>query len=227
MRLLAALALAAAPCAAAAQASLDDHFGLELAPAAPADHSRWLARETGLPPTGFSIIASPPRFGRAAFDGEAYGAMLAPAWRGAVRPEAGRYDLRLSPALGGQAEAVAVLRLGRGEGELVRRPDGLGLAPGERFGDRGRWYLFAAASGRAVGLNMLLGASGWDPAGWSSDPSGVMIGDAQVGAGWRKGGAQTSLGLIRREMKGRHMAGGQRSRDDSVVALTFSLRSGD
>ncbi|OYW84618.1 MAG: hypothetical protein B7Z22_10280, partial [Hyphomonas sp. 32-62-5] len=23
------------------------------------------------------------------------------------------------------------------------------------FGDRGRWYIFAAASGRAVGLNML------------------------------------------------------------------------
>lgn len=111
----------------------------------------------------------------------------------------------------------------RGERALEQLRD-LGVKDGTSFGDRGRWYLFAAASGRAVGLNVLRGENGWDRAGWSTDASGALVGDAQVGVGWRKGDVQSSFGVIHREVKGRHMIFGQQTRDDTVAAFTFSLR---
>ena len=95
---------------------------------------------------------------------------------------------------------------------------------GADFGDRGRWYVFAAASGRAVGLNMLKGpTNSWDQS-WSQDPSSALIGDAQLGLGWRKGAMQTSLGYIHREIKGDHMLWGQQARDDSMLAFSLSVK---
>src|SRR5437667_336784 len=60
--------------------------------------------------------------------------------------------------IGGSAEAGAMLQLSQRqnrEESATERLKALGLRDGARFGDRGRWYLFAAASGRAVGMNML------------------------------------------------------------------------
>ena len=106
---------------------------------------------------------------------------------------------------GGSAEAGATLRVSRDEQAAAERLKDMGVGDGADFGERGRWYLFAAASGRAVGLNMLHSDSGWDRAGWTTDPTSALIGDAQVGVGWRKGAMQTSFGYIHREVKGQHM----------------------
>lgn len=127
--------------------------------------------------------------------------------------------------LGTQAEGGATLTVSKSRGEwALERLRDLGVRDGTSFGDRGRWYLFAAASGRAVGMNVLRGEHGWDRAGWSTDASGTLVGDAQVGVGWRKGDVQSSFGVIHREVKGRHMVWGQQTRDDTVAAFTFSLK---
>lgn len=111
----------------------------------------------------------------------------------------------------------------RGERALEQLRD-MGVRDGLSYGDAGRWYLFAAASGQAVGLNMMRGENGWDRAGWSTDTTGALVGDAQVGVGWRKGDMQSSFGVIHREVKGRHMVFGQQTRNDTVAAFTFSFR---
>ena len=72
---------------------------------------------------------------------------------------------------------------------------------------------------------MLRGEGGdWDRAGWTTDPAAAVIGDAHVGVGYRKGNLQTSFGLIHREVKGQHMVFGQETKEDSVVAFTFSIK---
>jgi hypothetical protein len=87
--------------------------------------------------------------------------------------------------------------------------------------------MFAAASGKAVGLNLRNHLNSWDGAGWSMDPSSTLVSDAQLGVGWRKGPMQTSLGYLYREVKGEHMLWGQETRDDSVVAFSLSIKPQD
>ncbi|MBL8554347.1 MAG: DUF2219 family protein [Phenylobacterium sp.] len=127
----------------------------------------------------------------------------------------------------GAAEGGATLTVSprtRGERAMAQLRD-MGVKDGQSFGDAGRWYLFAAASGQAVGLNMTRSdRGGWDRAGWSTDNTGALVGDAQVGVGWRKGDMQSSLGVIHREVKGKHMIWGQQTREDTVAAFTFSFR---
>lgn len=140
-----------------------------------------------------------------------------------VSPHAG---FGVSP-FGGLAEGGAMLTVSKSrEQQAVERLRDLGVKDGQAFGDTGRWYLFAAASGRAVGFNMLRGERGWDRAGWSTDDTGGLVGDAQVGVGWRKGDVQSSFGVIYREVRGNHMAFGQLTRDDTVAAVTFSVKPG-
>ena len=130
-----------------------------------------------------------------------------------------------SGAGGGQAEAGAGGRLGQNlDDEVENRLNAMGVRDGEAFGEAGRWYLFAAASGRAVGLNMLRRDNGWDQAGWSTDGSSALIGDAHVGVGWRKGPVQAAVGYVHREVKGQHMIWGQETRDDQILALSFSIK---
>jgi hypothetical protein len=126
---------------------------------------------------------------------------------------------------GGQAEAGAMVKVSksRGAAALEQLRD-MGVQDGTSFGDAGRWYLFAAASGRAVGLNMTRGEDGWDRSGWSTDETTDLVGDAQIGVGWRKGDVQSSFGVIHREVKGRHMYWRQQTRDDTVAAFTFTIK---
>ena len=174
----------------------------------------------------------PLHIDRGEFDAQVYEVSLTRDWPQAWRGDAGGYDVDVSPHagvtlsnLGGGAEAGAVVRLGKDlDDEVGERLNAMGVRDGASFGQDGRWYLFAAASGRAVGLNVLRGEDGWDRAGWSTDPSSALIGDAQVGVGYRKGAVQTSLGYIHREVKGKHMIFGQETRDDSVVAFSLSVK---
>lgn len=154
-------------------------------------------------------------------------------WPSAVKLKGRKYALDVTPhagigygGAGGSAEAGATLRLGKKKNMGDRVTDALGVQDGAAFGDRGRWYIFAAASGRAVGLNMLRGQNGdWSRAGLTQDAASKLIGDSQAGVAWRKGPMQASLGYIHRAIKARGDGiMGLATQKDDVVALSFSLR---
>lgn len=155
-------------------------------------------------------------------------------WPGAVSFKSGKTQVAVSPHAavgvtprGGLAEAGARVELSKREqveDEVVAGLNAMGVDDGALFGDKGRWYLFAAASGRAVGLNMLRSGGGWDRGGWTTDESSTLVGDAQVGVGWRKGAMQTSLGVLHREAKAEHAYFGYQSEPDTMVAFSFAIR---
>lgn len=177
-------------------------------------------------------VGAAPRLPGLAPENDRFDVTLVRSWPRAVSFQSDRLAFDIAPhagfgvgSFGTQAEGGATLTVSKSRGErALEQLRDLGVKDGTSFGDRGRWYLFAAASGRAVGLNVLRGENGWDRAGWSTDASGALVGDAQVGVGWRKGDVQSSFGVIHREVKGRHMIFGQQTRDDTVAAFTFSLR---
>lgn len=190
------------------------------------------ARRGSIDTLRFSVTDQPealkPAGGRATAVDPAYRLELSRAWPGALRydsvdvsPHAG---VGLSSA-GGSAEAGAVVRMDLDQ-KAKDRLEAIGVSDGSSFGDTGRWYLFAAASGRAVGLNVLRDESGWNRAGWTTDPSSALIGDAQLGVGWRRGAVQTSFGYVHREVKGQHRIWGEETRADSLVAFSMSIKPG-
>lgn len=174
---------------------------------------------------------APLNLARAPYEADAYEVAITRDWPAAFAFDTKSFGVDLTPHagvgvtnMGGSAEAGATLRLSQRDSDTKRRLRALGVGDGATFGDRGRWYLFAAASGRAVGLNMLHGETGWDRAGWTTDATSTLIGDAQVGVGWRRGSVQTSLGYIHREVKGQNTLWGIGAKPDSMVAFSFSIR---
>lgn len=122
-----------------------------------------------------------------------------------------------------QPRAEPALLTARATGRKLSAADrlrALGFGDGRAYGDEGRVYLFAATSGQAVGLN-LTGAGDW-----TTDATSTLLGDAQVGVGWRQGDVQTSFGYVHREVKSRHMTRGQRAGDDDMVGLSLSVKRG-
>lgn len=76
-------------------------------------------------------------------------------WPAAVSVGAGKYALDVTPhaglgfgGAGGSAEAGATVRFGKKMGDQV--VNSLGVEDGRQFGTRGRWYVFAAASGMMI-----------------------------------------------------------------------------
>ncbi len=94
--------------------------------------------------------------------------------------------------------------------------------------DRNRFYLFAAYSGREVGLNFGRGAQGgMQRLGWSADGASTLVSDGQIGMGWRKGAMQASVGYVHRDVSSNYSGFGNvgmQKLSDNMVALTFSLR---
>lgn len=153
-------------------------------------------------------------------------------WPAAARMDRPAYQVDVTPeaglgygSYGGSAEAGATVRLTPAEkdAKLVRKLGKMGIVEGgEAYDDdQGRWYLFAAAKGRAVGLNMANGERAM-----STDPV-AMVGDAQAGVGWRKGEVQASVGYTRRSLKSRdpYINMIARSRDE-MVGLNLSYVPG-
>lgn len=169
---------------------------------------------------------------RAGAEAEAYEISVVHDWPGAVSFNTGRVGVDVSPhaavgmtPYGTVAEAGARVELSQRKDDAAKRGlSAIGVSDGSRFGDKGRWYLFAAASGRAVGLNMLHSDAGWARAGWTTDQSSTLVGDAQVGVGWRKGPMQTSFGVLHREVKGEHLYWGTATKPDTVAGFTFAIR---
>ena len=173
--------------------------------------------------------ALPPRPGQAvAIDTGAYAVSYTRGWPNLWAVAAGEFDVDFTPHAGvgisnagGEAEAGAVVRLRK---KAQGWASSLGVSDGARFGDQGRWYLFAAASGRAVGLNMQRTNGDWGSRGLSTDASSALINDIQAGVGWRKGSTQASLAWMRRKVKAAHTLMGWDHRDDSMVAVTMSIK---
>ena len=118
-----------------------------------------------------------------------------------------------------------MVRVGQNLGDRVAKR--LGLADSSSFGGQARWYLFAAASGKAVGLNLLNSGWDWRRAGITQDSADALIGDAQAGFGWRKGSMSADLGYVHREVKirqGSEGLMGADDRSDDRVALSFSIK---
>ena len=151
-------------------------------------------------------------------------------WPAAVSLGAGKYALDVTPhaglgfgGAGGSAEAGATVRFGKKMGDRV--VNSLGVEDGRQFGDRGRWYVFAAASGQAVGLNMLRSGEGdWSRAGVTTDASSKLVGDGQAGLAWRKGPMQASFGYVHRKIRAKDQIMGMATQKDEMVAFSFSLR---
>jgi hypothetical protein len=210
-------------------------------PSSDAASYAWRSTQVQLTPKSrLRVSVADPLHGRGAAplnrasQGQAYEVSLVRDWPGALSFETRSFGVDLSPHAavgvtpqGGLAEAGARLELSQKKDRAVLAGlNAIGVSDGARFGDTGRWYLFAAASGRAVGLNVLHGESGWDRAGWTTDQSSKLVGDAQIGVGWRKGATQTSLGLLHREVKGAHLMWGQDTKADTLLALSFAVRPG-
>ena len=166
------------------------------------------------------------------FSPDAFDVTVTRGWPRAVAFNTGKLDVDLSPhaglgvgSAGGSAEAGAVVRVGQNLEDRVSDALGAGgVVNGKAFGNRDRWYLFAAASGKAVGLNMLRQQGDWSSGGWSQDPTSTLVGDAQVGVGWRRGAMQTSFGYVHRKMKMKDTFMGLSTQQDEMVALSFSYR---
>ncbi len=121
---------------------------------------------------------------------------------------------------GGSAEAGATLKIGDNLDRLA--PDGR-----ERFGDRARWYLYAAGSGRAVGYNFARTRDGDYARSGVSQDKGSFLGDASLGVAYRRGAMQGSVGLVYREIKAEGMRGGEgidRDVSEGLVAFQLSIR---
>ncbi len=143
-------------------------------------------------------------------------------WPGAVSINGGGLALDVTPhagfgvgSKGNSAEAGAVVSLSQG---IQDNLSAIGIRDGRSYGDQGRWYVFAAASGRAVGYNFTGSLNKLQQSGVSTD-TGSYIGDAQAGMGWRKGALQASFGYVQRKVKSHGI-----KEEDNFVALTLSVK---
>jgi hypothetical protein len=122
---------------------------------------------------------------------------------------------------GGSAEAGATLKIGSDIERLVPRGS-------SAFGQRSRWYVYAAGSGRAVGYNFARNRDGdYTRSGMSQERSSSFLGDASIGVAMRRGDMQTSLGVVYREIKadGIHSGTGiDREVSEGLVAFQISIR---
>lgn len=117
---------------------------------------------------------------------------------------------------GGTAEAGATLRIGSTANSIL--PDG-----SEAFGERARWYIYAAGSGTAVGYNFARTRDGdYQRSGYSRD-SGSFLGDASIGVAIRRGDLQGSFGLVYREIRAEGISGHGIDNDVSEGLVAFQL----
>jgi hypothetical protein len=121
---------------------------------------------------------------------------------------------------GGRAEAGATLTIG---GDI----DGMVPEGSEAFGDRARWYLYAAGSGTAVGYNFARNRDGEYARSGVSRDSGSFLGDASIGVALRRGHMQGSFGLVYREVEAEGLRGGEgfdRDVSEGLVAFQLSIK---
>lgn len=95
----------------------------------------------------------------------------------------------------------------------------LSIAPEPADQSKPRWFVFAAGSGEAFGLNIIRDPvrGGWRRTGWSVERL-AEFGKAQLGVGWRQGDRQVAVSAARREIG----AYGYKQ-EDTVVGVSFTV----
>lgn len=164
---------------------------------------------------------------RAAFEADGYDLTYTRGWQAARAYTASGLEVTLTPHAGvgvgdrgGRAEAGATLTIGRDIDGMV--PEG-----SEAFGDRARWYLYAAGSGTAVGYNFARNRDGEYARSGVSRDSGSFLGDASIGVAMRRGHVQGSFGLVYREVEAEGLRGGEgfdRDVSEGLVAFQLSIK---
>jgi hypothetical protein len=163
----------------------------------------------------------------AALETEHYDLIYSRGWTESLGQTASGLDVTLTPHValgvgsrGGSTEAGATLRVGRDLERLV--PDG-----GEAFGERPRWYLYAAGSGRAVGYNFARTRDGDFARSGVSHDSGNFLGDASLGVAMRRGPLHGSFSVVYREIETEGLRGGHGVDTDvseGLVAFQLSIK---
>ena len=163
----------------------------------------------------------------AAYDAEHYDLTYTRGWTETLGSTENGLDVTLTPHVGvgvgsrgGSTEAGATLRIGPDLDRMV--PDGT-----DTFGQRPRWYLFAAGSGRAVGYNFARTRDGDYARSGVSHDAGNFMGDAQIGVALRRGPIQSSFGLIYREIETEGLRAGHGVDTDvseGLVAFQLSIK---
>ncbi len=165
---------------------------------------------------------------RAELSPDAYDLRYVRGFRGAYGHTPSGLEVSLTPhaglgvgSEGRSAEAGVTLKIGEGLERLA--PNGA-----ERFGERARWYVYGAGSGRAVGYNFARTRDGdYTRSGYTQD-KGSFLGDASIGVAYRKGDMQTSFGVVYREIdagKGlRGMNGLDTDVSEGLLAFQLSIR---
>jgi hypothetical protein len=100
----------------------------------------------------------------------------------------------------------------------------MGVEDGKaEFGGEGRFYLFGAVHGQAVGYNLQT-QGGMHRAGWSTDETSALVGDGQFGLGWRKGGMEAALGYVHRSVQLKNVPTGMPgAHADDMGAISFTF----
>jgi hypothetical protein len=181
------------------------------------------------------ISRAPWLGGRAVYDPNAVAMSFTRGWPSAMMMTAGDLGFSVTPHAGfgmdtdgaRRTEAGAMVRLSSVQTAVEDRLSAMGVKNGSTYGDRGRWYVFAAVKGQSVGLNMMGAGGGLHQAGWSTDASSALVGDGQFGVGWRKGGMEASLGYVHRDIKLINAPyGASDSYQDSLAALSLTFHPG-
>lgn len=170
----------------------------------------------------------PPRaLDAAAYEAEHYDLTYMRGWTETLGQTASGLDVTLTPHVGvgvgsrgGATEAGATLRIGPDLDRLV--PDGA-----DAFGERPRWYLYAAGSGRAVGYNFARTRDGDFARSGVSHDSGAFLGDASLGVAMRRGPVQSSVALVYREIETEGLRAGHGVDTDvseGLIAFQLSIK---
>lgn len=169
----------------------------------------------------------PTALNAAGFEADSYDVSYTRGWEAARGYTASGLEVTLTPHAGfgvgdsgGTAEAGATLRIGSGMDSVAPRGS-------ERFGDRARWYVYAAGSGRAVGYNFARTRDGEFTRSGMSHDSGSFLGDASIGVAYRKGDMQGSFGVVYREIEAEGLRGGEgfdRDVSEGLVAFQLSIK---
>ncbi len=164
---------------------------------------------------------------QAAFDTDGYDLSYTRGWPVARGYTASGLEVSLTPHAGigvgdrgGRAEAGATLRIGSAAQRLV--PQGSAA-----FGERARWYIYAAGSGTAVGYNFARNRDGDYARSGVSHDSGVFLGDASIGVALRRGDMQGSFGVVYREIEAKGVWGGGGIDNDvseGLIAFQLSIK---
>lgn len=142
-----------------------------------------------------------------------------PTLRVAVSTDRDATDTGSGLAFAGAASSAFAPRPARASQPFDAKQLLVSIAPTPADRTRGRWFVFAAGSGEAFGLNIIRDPArgGWRRTGWSVERL-AEFGKAQLGIGWRQGDRQIALSTARREIGAYGF-----KREDTVVGVTFTV----